>query len=228
MSLPFSNTRRRSIPLWLFAASVVSMPAHADVEADTVGLYATALFGLANQSDQDLRLDGNGPAQRREVTLDRGGLAGGAVGWQFANGWRLEGEFAYQSVDLQDPGFAAPAPRGDGNYASTSVAVNALYSFDLFGSPRVRTYVGAGLVRLTEVDIDFESGGTEQGFSGSDNGVQLLFGARYRLGERAYIDTGLRWLRASSLTLDGEDGVPGTVRADYDPWALTVGIGWMF
>lgn len=145
-----------------------------------------------------------------------------------ANGWRLEGEFAYQSVDLEDPGFAEPAPRGDRNYASTSLAINALYGFDLFGSPRVRTYVGAGLVRLTEVDIDFESGGREQGFSGSDNGVQLLFGARYRLGERGFVDAGVRWIKASSLTLDGEDGVPGTIRADYEPWALTAGFGWMF
>jgi opacity protein-like surface antigen len=195
---------------------------------DEAGPYATALFGLASQSDQDLRLEGNGASQKREVALDRGGLAGAALGWEFSNGWRIEGEFVYQSVDLEDPGFAEPAPRGDGNYASTSLAINALYSFDLLGSPKVRTYLGAGLVRLTEVDIDFESGGREQSFSGSDNGLQLLFGARYMLGENFYLDAGLRWLQASSLRLDGEDGTPGSIRADYDPWALTVGIGWNF
>lgn len=200
------------------------VPAHA-VDA---GPYATALLGLANQSDQELTFSGAGASQQRDVSLDNGGLAGGALGWQFSNGWRLEGEFAYQSVDSGDPGFATPGPQGDGNYASTSVAINALYEFDLFGSPRVRTYVGAGLVRLTEVDIDFEAGGTERSFSGSDNGVQLLFGARYALGERAFVDAGMRWMRASSLTLDGEGSTAGTIRADYEPWAVTVGVGWRF
>lgn len=201
-----------------------AVPAHA-VDA---GPYATALLGLANQSDQELSFSGAGASQQRDASLDNGGLAGAAVGWQFANGWRLEGEFAYQSVDSGNPGFAAPGPQGEGNYASTSVAINALYEFDLFGSPRARTYVGAGLVRLTEVDIDFEAGGSERSYSGSDNGVQLLFGARYALGERAFVDAGVRWLRASSLTLDGEGSTAGTIRADYEPWAVTVGVGWRF
>lgn len=203
---------------------VTAMPARA-VDA---GPYATALFGLANQSDQDLALGGAGAPQERSTRLDNGGLAGAAVGWQFANGWRLEGEFAYQSVDSGNPGFVAPGPQGEGNYASTSVAINALYEVDLFGSPRVRTYVGAGLVRLTEVDIDFETGGTERSYSGSDNGVQWLLGARYALGERVFVDAGVRWLRASSVTLDGEGSTAGTIRADYAPWAVTVGVGWRF
>lgn len=230
-ALPNRRTYRRLISALLSLTCFTASPVHADsTESDAFanGWYATALFGLTSQSDQQLRLEGNGPVQNREVQLDRGGLAGGALGWQFANGWRLEGEFVYQSVDLNDPGFVAPAPRGDGNYASTSVALNALYSLDLFGSPRVRTYVGAGLVRLTEVDIDFESAGRELGFSNSDNGVQLLFGARYRWGERAFVDAGVRWLKVSSLTLEGEDGAIGSIRADYEPWAVTLGVGWMF
>jgi len=226
MSLTRRSAKRLSIPLLLLAAGTLPLPAHA--ESESQGLYAIALLGLANQSDQTLRLEGSGPGQQREVALDRGGLAGGALGWQFANGWRIEGEFTYQSVDLDDPGFAVPGPSGDGNYASTSLAINALYTFDLFGSPRGRTYVGAGLVRLTEVDIDFESDGRELSFSGSDSGVQLLFGARYRLSERTFVDAGVRWLKASSLTLDGEDGAPGSIRADYAPWAMTVGVGWTF
>jgi opacity protein-like surface antigen len=220
-------SRFRRLQLAAIAAIVLgatAAPAHA-VDA---GPYATALVGLANQSDQALALSGAGAPQERTVSLDSGGLAGAALGWQFANGWRLEGEFAYQSVDSGNPGFAPPGPQGEGNYASTSVALNALYEFDLFGSPRARTYVGAGLVRLTEVDIDFEAGGSERSYSGSDNGVQLLFGARYALGERTFVDAGVRWLRASSLTLDGEGSTAGTIRADYEPWAVTVGVGWRF
>ncbi|MCE3002323.1 MAG: outer membrane beta-barrel protein [Xanthomonadaceae bacterium] len=192
------------------------------------GAYATAVFGLANQSDQTLTFAGAGPIQTTEAALDRGGLAGGALGWQFDNGWRIEGEFAYQSVDSAITGFTAPAASGDGNYASTSVALNAIYAFDLFGSPRTTTYIGAGLVRLTEIDLDVDTPAGERSYSGSGNGFQVLFGARYDLGERWYLDAGLRWLRASSVELDGEDGAPGRIEADYEPWALTVGIGWRF
>lgn len=195
--------------------------------ADT-GAYVTALAGWAQQSDQTFEFSGSGPIQRRDARLGSGGLAGGALGWAFDNGWRVEGEFVYQSVDSELRGFVAPAPQGDGNYASTGFAVNAIYSVDLFGSPRARSYFGAGLVRLTEVDVDFETAAGERSYSGSGNGVQLLAGARYDLDENWFLDAGLRWLRASSLDLDAEAAASGRIRADYSPWAITVGIGWRF
>jgi opacity protein-like surface antigen len=210
------------------ATLIVAMTAANGAHSADSGAYATAQFGLARQSDQTLAFSGSGPAQRGNAILDGGGLAGGALGWDFGNGWRLEGEFVYQSVDSKIVGFAAPALVGSGNYASTSVAVNALYAFDLFGSPRALTYVGAGLVRLTEVDIDIETGSGELSYSGTGNAVQLMAGARYALGERWYIDAGLRWLSASSVDLDGEGATIGRLAADYEPWAVTVGIGWRF
>jgi outer membrane protein W len=108
------------------------------------------------------------------------------------------------------------------------VAINGLYEFDLLGSARARTYVGAGLVYLTEVDIDFEQGSTERSFSGNGNGVQLLAGARYDLGERWFLDAGLRYLAASGLDLEEESGGSGRIEADYAPWAATIGVGWRF
>lgn len=219
-------SRRNDIALAgaIFTAFAVSPPA----TAAEPGLYATALFGLANQSDQSLRLSGAGAPQSGNASLGTGGLAGAAVGCGFGNGWRLEGEFAYQSVDSRTTGFSAPTPTGDGNFASTSVALNLVYGLDLGGSPDATTYVGAGLVRLTEVDLDIEQGGRETSFSGSGSGFQLLFGARYTLGEQWFFDAGLRWLRAGSLGLDREGGPGGRIVADYEPWAVTVGIGRRF
>lgn len=221
MTKPLTNASLRVV---LFLLTAAAHGAH----AAEPGAYATAVFGLANQSDQTLDFSRAGPTQSVDAALDRGGLAGGAIGWDFGNGWRVEGEFVYQSVDSEVVGFRAPAPNGEGNYASTSVALNAIYSVDLFGSPRTTTYFGAGLVRLTEVDIDFDTAAGERSYSGSGNAFQLLFGARYDLGERWYLDSGLRWLRASSLELDAEDGAVGRIEADYSPWAITVGIGWRF
>lgn len=209
-------------------ALLSSLLAPASAPANDGGYYATAIFGIASQSDQTLDFSSVGNTQTTDSQLSQGGLAGAALGYAFPSGWRLEAEFAYQSVDAKDPGFVAPAPRGEGNYASTGFALNALYDFDLFGSPKATTYLGAGVVRLTEVDIDFEQGGVERSFSGSDTAFQLLFGARYRIGERFFMDAGLRYLAASSLRLEGEDGAVGQIRADYAPWAATVALGWQF
>jgi opacity protein-like surface antigen len=219
---------QRNVPTSSAILFGVALAAAGSAHGAESGAYATALFGLTNQSDRTLAFSGAGPAQSAEASLDRGGFAGGALGWQFGNGWRIEGEFVYQSVDSTTAGFTSPAASGEGDYASTSVALNAIYAFDLFGSPRTTTYIGAGLVRLTEVDVDFEIPTGERSYSGSGNGFQILLGARYALGEQWYLDAGLRWLRASSVALDGEGNAPGRIEADYQPWALTAGIGWRF
>lgn len=199
---------------------------HAPIAFADAGWYAQLSGGLASQADQTLvYTPGN---VRREAALGSGILGGGAAGYALGNGWRIEGEFIYQSVDMDAVNFGTGLPAGDGNYASTSFAVNALYEFDLLGTPKARTYVGLGLVRITEVDVDFESAGVERSYSGSDSAVQALFGARYDLGEDSYIDAGLRYLAASDVELDGEDGALGQIRADYRPWALTVSWGWRF
>lgn len=194
------------------------------------GWYATGTFGAVTQSDQRLAYSRPGVTAVASPTLplDTGFAAGGSIGRYFGDAWRIEAEFMYQSVDHPTFTLAAGGPSGDGNYASTTIAVNALREFDLFGSPRTRTYVGLGAVYATEVDLDFESGGIERSFSGSGAGVQALLGARYSLGKRAFIDAGLRYLLVSGVELDGEEGTVGRIEADYEPLALTVSFGWRF
>jgi len=202
----------------------------ADAAPADKGWYATGSLGFVTQSDQRLDYTRPGVAGVTSPTLplDTGFLAGGSVGRYLGDAWRIEAEFMYQSVDHPTFTLAAGGPSGEGNYASTSVAVNALREFDLFGSSSARTYAGLGAVYATEVDVDFESGGVERSFSGSGAGVQALLGARYSLGERAFIDAGLRYLLVSGVELDGEEGAVGKVKADYEPLAVTVSFGWRF
>lgn len=198
--------------------------------AESKGWYATGTFGLVTQSDQRLTYTRPGAAGSTSPTLplDTGFLAGGAIGRQVGEAWRVEVEFMYQSVDHPAFTLATGGPSGDGNYASTSLAVNALRDFDLFGSPRARSYAGLGAVYATEVDVDFERNGVEQSYSGSGAGVQALFGARYSIGERAFVDAGVRYLLLSSVEMNGEEGAVGKVKADYEPLAVTLSFGWRF
>lgn len=190
--------------------------------------YATGFVGLVTQSDERLAF-ASGPINANPTLKnDTGFGAGGALGRRLGDQWRVEIEFSYQSVDHEPLTLFAGGPSGDGNYASTSVGLNALYDFDLFGSSRARSYVGAGIAYLTEVDVDFESGGQESSFSGSDAGFQLMAGVRYDLTERAFLDVSLRYLMASGVELDAEENATGRVTADYSPLSLMVGFGWRF
>jgi outer membrane protein W len=133
-----------------------------------------------------------------------------------------------QSVDHDGVRLDGGGSLPSGNYASTASALNGLYSFKLFASAEVRAYVGLGLAWLTEVDIDFEQRGEELSYSGDGFGVQVLAGARYELGERWFLDAVLRYLNPGEVTMDSEGAASGRVRADYEPWSATLGVGWRF
>ncbi len=222
------GTKARAHAGWLLVALAGASGVGTSSEAQ--GWYATGTLGLTTQSDQRLvyTRPGGAAATNQVLPLDNGFLGGGAVGRYFGDAWRIELEFMYQSVDHPTITLGTGGPAGDGNYASTTVAANVLREFNLFGSPRARTYAGLGAVYLTEVDVDFESAGVERSFSGSGTGVQALLGARYPLGERAFVDAGLRYLLASGQEMDGEEGAVGKIKADYEPLSLTLSFGWRF
>jgi outer membrane immunogenic protein len=215
--------------IFILGLTLCSPGLHAQ-SASATPWYATAIVGAVDQGSQTLDYRAGGAKIKVDGSYSTGLLVGAALGYQFGNGWRAEGEFTYQSTDVKGNPFAGTAgPPGNGNHAATALAVNLIREFDLTSSPKVRTYAGVGLVYLTETDIDFKvSGEDERGFSGSGTGVQFLLGARYDLGERWFIDTGLRYLASSKIDMDGEGGTPGQVDARFRPWGLTAGVGWRF
>ena len=222
---------RMKVYLWVAISALAVCASELRAQStSTTPWYATVIVGAANQGDQTLDYRAGGSKIKADASYNTGLLIGGALGYEFGNGWRAEGEFTYQSTDVKGNPFAGSAgPLGNGNHAATALALNVIREFDLTGSPKVRTYAGLGLVYLTETDIDFKaSGQNEQSFSGSGAGVQLLLGARYDLGERWFIDTGLRYLASSKIDMDGERGNPGQIDARFRPWSLTAGIGWRF
>jgi opacity protein-like surface antigen len=222
-----SRHRDRSFAAPITAVAVLLAPVLAQAQ-DVRDWYATGFAGFVTQSDQKLAFAGGPVTSSPTLKNDTGFGAGGALGRRLGDQWRVEIEFSYRSVDHAPLTLFNGGPSGDGNYASTSVAVNALYDFDLFGSSRARSYVGAGIAYLTEVDVDFESAGRESSFSGSDTGFQLMAGVRYDLGSRAFVDLSLRYLMASSVELDAEENATGRITADYEPLSLMVGFGWRF
>lgn len=221
-------TNLRSLALGSLSLAALAVAPTARTAEPEPKYYATAIAGWASQGSQNLAYSAAGVSSTAQAPLDSGVLTGAAIGRRLSDSWRIEAEFIYQSVDHPVLSLGAGGPAGDGNYASTSVAINGLYDFDLLGSDRARSYIGLGAVYLTEVDFDFEQGANEQSFSGSKGAMQALLGVRYALGARAFIDVGLRYLVASSLELDAEAPASGRIRADYEPFAVTAAFGWKF
>lgn len=221
-----NNRNKHSTRLTLAALLAIPLMSHA--AADDAHWYATGILGANFMSDKTLKFSGPDAAGSADTSLDAGLLTGAAIGYAFNRHWRVEAEFTYQSVDHDGVDLGDGGSLPSGNYASTALALNGLYSFNAFGSEKVRTYVGAGVAWLTEVDIDFERGGDEQSYSGDGVGLQLLGGARYDLGEHLFLDAGLRYLTAGEIEMDGEGRNSGRIKADYDPWAVTVAVGWRF
>ena len=147
--------------------------------------YATALVGAADQGRQTLDFSLDGPSTRVGAGYDAGLLVGAAAGYRFADAWRAEAEFTYQSTTVRgNPFTGTEGPVGNGNHAATALAVNLVREFDLIGRPAIRSYIGTGAVILTENDIDLKIAGQPgNSFSGSGVGVQFLVGARYELGK---------------------------------------------
>ena len=190
--------------------------------------YATAKFGFNTLGDQTVSYVGPGGSSSGNTKFDGGFAAGGAVGYEFGNNWRLEGEVLYRTSELDTADVAGLGTFTEGDYSSVAIAVNGLYDFNLFGNENVKTYVGAGLGWLQEIDIDFEQDGVEQSFSTDDIGFQAMFGARYELGENWFIDAEARYFFASDIEMTAEDNAIGTITADYDPLTFAVSVGLSF
>lgn len=221
-------TKLHSLILGCLSLAVLVAAAPARTAEPEPKYYVTAIAGWASQGSQDLAYSAPGISTTARAALDSGVLTGAAIGHRLGEHWRIEAEFIYQSVERPVSSLGTGAPVGDGNYASTSVAVNGLYDFDLLDSGRARSYVGLGAVYLTEIDIDFEQGSTELSYSGSNGALQALLGVRYQLGARTFLDVGLRYLLASNIELDAEAPAIGRIRADYEPFAVTAAFGWKF
>jgi len=217
---PIESTRRAWLTIFLSLSLLTAVPtAHAE------GTYVNLIGGMGWLDDTDVKPDGGTPSKGE---FD-GGFAGGAsIGYAWDN-WRVEGELLYQTNDtdkLSGPGLPDGADAGD--FSSLAVSANAIYEFDLLGSPNARTYVGAGLVWLQEVDLDFDSPDGELSYSGDDWGYQIFAGARYRFGEHWQATAEIRYLDSGSVTLDGEGAAPGRIKADYQRTSILVGLGYRF
>lgn len=170
------------------------------------GYYISGEAGVSLPPDLHL----NTPAGTSHESLGTGFATGGALGYDFGDGWRVELNSLYQNTPLSKlDGVAA-----NGHLSSTSVMANATY--DLIPNAQFTPYVGAGLGVLN-------LGGSADAFSGRDwrAGYQAEAGLRTDLSQNTSLFGEYRFSQSESATYsDGTD----TAHQHFSDHALLAGL----
>lgn len=190
--------------------------------------YATAIVGIGFLGSQDLTYRDGTINSTAKADFDASFNGGGAVGYRLTDRWRVESELMYRRNDMRDVTLAGIGVSTQGDYASLSIGVSALYDFRPFANDRMSAFVGGGLAFVQEIDIDFEVGGNEVSFETDDLGVQIQFGGRYDLGKLLYLEAGVRYLTLGDVDMAFPADSSRTLEAEYSPLSLTLALGGRF
>jgi opacity protein-like surface antigen len=224
MSMQFSKT----VPTTILSSLVLitSLGAKAQ-DTDQQGWYLKPTLALSQMSDQTVNttgvgaLDGSGNA-----ALSSGFASGLVLGYDYGSRWSAELGWEYRS-NGSEVSLADGQRFNDGNYASNTFFINALYGF---AEGQVwQPYAGFGLSFIQEIDIDLETPAAELSYAGDgDTGFQVFAGVERELAARWSLLGEVRYTRFSGIELTGENTVGTMGGLDYTPLSLQLGVKFRF
>ena len=204
----------------IVAATRAERPAR-NSDGVTARLFGGGGFLLATS----LRSGDAGAIANGDASFDFGWMAGGAVGYRFANDWSVDLEMTYRTNDVDR--ITAPGVSIDqGDFSSLGVLANVRYYLPT--DMPLRPYVGVGVGWIEEIDIDLGASDAENSFSTSGVGAQALIGAEYALTDRLSLDVEGRYFRSFADDFDSENAAGIRYDADYDRFEALFGLTWRF
>ncbi|MDJ0918092.1 MAG: OmpW family outer membrane protein [Woeseiaceae bacterium] len=207
---------------------VLSLLIGTNALADDDKYYVTGNVGIGFLGSEDLTYSDSMLTATVKADFDASFAGGGTFGYYLTDNWRVEGEIMYRRNDMKDITLGGVGASTGGDFASLSLGVSALYEFQPTDNPRLKTYVGAGVAFVQEIDIDFEIDSVETSFETDETGLQLQAGARYDLNDRLFLDFTAKYLTVSGAKMEFPADTSRTVEADYSPLTLSLGLGWRF
>ena len=206
--------------------AVWASPAVAD---DDRRFYASADVGIGTLGSQTLEYDDGNNLTSVNTDFDASFTGGGLFGYRVNNRWSIEGGITYRRNEFEDVDVPGLGSFSEGDFASLSYAVSALYHFNIGESGKFSGYAGPGLVYVQEIDIDFETdSGDELEFDTDDAGWQFKLGGRYDLSDRWFADASATYMAADGIKMRGTADNSQTISSDYNHWKFAVGVGWRF
>ena len=189
--------------------------------------YLKPTIGLSSLSDQTPTTRGIGTVDgSSDLSLDGGFVGGLAWGYRYSNNFAAEIAWEYRSNDSQVT-LADGSVFEDGNYASNTFFLNGYYFPET--ERTWQPYVGLGIGFFEEIDVDLESGGVEQSFSGDgETLIQFMVGVEYPVSPKLDLTAELRYSSASDISLSGEGSSGQFDGLDYDPLTIQLGLKYTF
>jgi OOP family OmpA-OmpF porin len=199
---------RFAFGLAVAGAVALAGAAHAD------GFYGAVRGGWSGAETANLRGSGLG-----DIEYAHGYIVGGAVGYAFANGFRLEAELTRRANDPDTIGVGGAQRGANGEVAALAAMGNLLYDIRL-GSFPLEPYVGvgAGAVRVRTDDVRV-GGATFSDDRDTVFGVQGIAGVSYAFTPRVRLTLDYRYLYAP----DVEFTSPTRFDTNYRSQAVTAG-----
>jgi opacity protein-like surface antigen len=216
-----------------YLAALVSLLASAatvsaQTQSWTDGLYVEVFGGLHGLADGDVKQGGI----TGKGSYGGGQIFGGAVGKKLTQNWSVETEFFYRSNDLDPVGSGPLAGSTKGDFASTNLMFNGVYTFTqqdgsgLWG--KFTPFVGAGLGFLQETDMDTTIGGVTRQYSDTwIPAAQLLAGVSYKVNATWSVFAETRYHHAGEVKLKfSKDST--VLKANYNGFSGIVGVRYSF
>jgi len=208
--------------LWV-ASGALAMEARADS-----GAYLSLRGGISLLQDSDMTIEVAGVGQiPATLEYDPGWLAGIAGGYEFGNGFAVEGEFTYRQNGVdQEQLFGMTLPI-DGFERSYALMANGYYRLDT--GTFVTPYIGGGVGgALLVVDADSGSGNF------SDDSIEFAYQAMAGVAAEItpQVSAGLEYRYFATTSPSFSDSVAGggavTVDPDYNTHNILVTLTYSF
>ncbi len=191
------------------------------------GVYLDLFAGTGETDDTNFAVLGT---SRIDTAFDNTFTYGIAVGYDFGNSWRLEGELTRREADVDthqlDGGAPIDGSFGEGN--SVSLFANVFYDFETGSS--VTPYVGLG---VGQIGVDYANFGVP-GLDALDDddgvlGYQFVAGLAVGMSENWDFRADLRLVEAEDASLTSSAATNSTASdVSYSAYDLTVGVRYRF
>lgn len=205
----------------------------AGAQMATIGTAQAGWYGettILNSDLDDTSLNSTGRSVNATFDEDIGFSS--ALGYEFAGGWRLEGEYISTENDTEQVNFNGNIFTGSnarGNIETESVFLNVIKAFNSEGvySP----YIGAG-IGFTDVESSVNYGGGPAAINDSDEAFsyQFLAGLDISFSEKFTGFVEYRFLATDDVNLNrlGGDNVTTSQEGDIEYDAFAIGLRYAF
>jgi len=199
----------------------------ASTAAAAEGLYLSLRGGVNFLQDTDMTIDIAGVGSLgAELFYDTGWLAGAAVGYAWANGLAVEGEFTYRQNGVDRETLLGTRIGLDGKESSYATMLNGYYRIDT--GTLATPYLGVGIgSAFLNVDAG-PSGG--QKFNDWDTAFayQAMAGVSFAVMQQASIGVEYRFFGTTTPTFEDNVGAPTKVDPDYHAHDVLLSLTYSF